>query len=144
VSGKKSTTSTGIRWYEFRVDGSRNLTLFQQGTFAPDTSYRWMGSMAMDKNGNIALGYSKSGASDHPSIFYTGRGASDPPGMSAETQILVGGGSQTRSLNRWGDYSSFSVDTDGCTLWYTTEYLKADGTWNWSTWIGNVKFPGCS
>jgi hypothetical protein len=146
-TGAKGKTAAyqGVRWYELRVDASRNLSVFQQGTFAPDTSSRWMGSMAMDKAGNIALGYSKSSTSLNPSIFYTGRIPSDPAGqMQAEQQLVIGGGAQQRNLNRWGDYSSFSVDpVDDCTLWYTTEYLASNGTFNWHTAINHIKFPSC-
>jgi hypothetical protein len=81
-----------------------------------------------------------------PSIRYSGRVPSDPAGtLEAENSILVGGGSQTGNLNRWGDYSSMSVDpVDDCTFWFTTEYLKTSGSFNWSTQIASFKFPGCA
>jgi hypothetical protein len=104
-----------------------------------------MGSIAMDKVGDIALGYSVSSTSLFPNIRYTGRLPSDPRGtMEGEKSIRVGGGSQLPKLNRWGDYSSISVDpVDDCTFWYTNEYLKSSGTFNWSTQIASFKFPGC-
>ena len=104
-----------------------------------------MGSIAMDKVGDIALGYSASSNSIYPSIRYTGRVPTDPLGtLQAETSILIGGGSQLRNLSRWGDYSAMTVDpVDDCTFWYTNEYLKASGTFNWSTRIASFKFPGC-
>ena len=104
-----------------------------------------MGSIAMDKVGNIALGYSASSSSVFPSVRYTGRLPSDALGtMQTENTIQAGGGSQTGGLSRWGDYSSMSVDpVDDCTFWYTTEYLKANGSFNWSTGIVSFKFPGC-
>ncbi len=100
---------------------------------------------AMDKLGNIGLGYSKSSGTVFPSIFFTGRLATDAVGtMSTESSIYGGSGSQLRTLNRWGDYSSLSVDpVDDCTMWYTTEYLKQNGTFNWSTRIGKWKFNNC-
>jgi hypothetical protein len=100
----------------------------------------------MDKAGNIAIGYSVSSSTLHPAIRFTGRAATDPLGtLGAETEMKAGFGSQQRRLARWGDYSSLAVDpVDGCTFWYTTEYLKADGTFNWSTWIGSFKIAGCS
>ena len=100
----------------------------------------------MDKLGNIALGYSASSSSVAPAIRYTGRLATDALGtMQAETPIgLPSTGSQLPNLGRWGDYSSMSVDpVDDCTFWYTAEYLKASGTFNWSTRIQSFKFPGC-
>jgi len=133
-----------VRWYELRSPGG-TPTVFQQSTFAPDSTFRWMGSIAMDKQGNIALGYSVSSATIHPGIRYTGRLATDAPGtMQAEASIIEGTGSQLANLNRWGDYSAMTVDpTDDCTFWYTNEYLKANGTFNWSTRIASFKFPGC-
>ena len=119
--------------------------VYQQGTYAPDADYRWMGSVAMDQAGDLALGYSVSG-SVYPSVRYTGRLVGDPLGqLQAETTILAGGGSQSGAgLSRWGDYSSMSVDpVDDCTFWYTTEYLRSDGTFNWSTRIASFKFSGC-
>jgi hypothetical protein len=149
VSGGRRNSVTGIRWYELRVsrtsDPTGTLSVFQQGTYSPDSSSRWMGSIAMDMVGDIALGYSVSSSSLFPSIRYTGRVPSDPLGtLEGENTILTGGGSQTGSLHRWGDYSSISVDpVDDCTFWYTTEYLKSSGSFNWSTQIASFKFPGC-
>jgi hypothetical protein len=143
TSVSRRKTAAGIRWYELRVSGA-SLSVFQQGTYAPDSSYRWMGSIAMDKVGNIAVGYSVSGTQLHPSIFYTGRVPTDPEGtLQTESSIIAGGGSQTMA-NRWGDYSAMSVDpVDDCTFWYTTEYLKSNGSFNWSTRIASFKFPSC-
>src|SRR5882762_6577127 len=134
----------GVRWYEIQSPAA-NPVVFQSGTFAPDSSYRWMGSIAMDKAGNIALGYSVSSSSLHPAIRYTGRVPGDPLGtMETETSIIEGPGSQTNFLHRWGDYSSMSVDpVDDCTFWYSSEYLPSDGSFNWRTRIASFKFPGC-
>jgi len=141
-----SGSSTGIRWYEIRNPASSAPTLFQQGTFAPDSNFRWMGSMAMDHVGNIAVGYSVSSSTLNPGIRFTGRSPSDPAGtLSSELTIQNGAGSQNGGLNRWGDYSALSVDpVDDCTMWYTTEYLKTNGSFNWSTRMGNFKFSSCS
>ena len=136
--------SVGVRWYELQ-NPNTNPTVYQQGTYAPDTDYRWMGSIAMDSVGNIAVGYSASSSTINPAIRYTGRTPTDPLGtLQAESTIINGTGSQLSNLNRWGDYSSISVDPgDDCTFWYTTEYLKADGTFNWNTRIASFKFPSC-
>jgi hypothetical protein len=118
----------------------------QQSTLgASDGIHRWMGSAAMDQAGDIAVGYSASSASVYPSIRYTGRVESDPLStMQAETIVKAGTGSQLQNLSRWGDYSAMTVDpVDDCTFWYTSEYLKTNGTWNWSTWITSFKFPNC-
>ncbi|MBI3748933.1 MAG: hypothetical protein HY262_08840 [Chloroflexi bacterium] len=138
-------SSVGVRWYEVRSPNA-TPTVFQQGTYAPDATYRWMGSIAMDKAGDIALGYSGSSSTLHPFIAYAGRTAGDALGtLSAETIVKQGGGSQSGSgLSRWGDYSAMSVDpVDDCTFWYTNEYEKTTGAFNWSTWIASFKFPGC-
>lgn len=142
-----SGSSVGIRWYELRPDASRALSLFQSGTYAPDANFRWMGSMAMDQSGNMALGFSVSSTSLHPEVHYTGRLAGDAAGTmtQGEGAMIDGAGSQTgSSLSRWGDYSMMSVDpSDDCTFWYTTEYIPANGAFNWSTRIGSFKFAGC-
>ena len=145
ASGNKHSQIVGIRWYEVRNPNS-TPTVFQQGTYSPDSINRWMGSIAMDKFGNMAMGYSASSSSTFPSIRYTGRLPTDPLGaMETENSVLTGGGSQLSNLSRWGDYSALSVDpVDDCTFWYTTEYLKSSGTFNWSTRIAAFKFPGCS
>jgi hypothetical protein len=145
VSGNKHSQVDGVRWYEIRNFSGSSPSVFQQGTFSPDSSSRWMGSIARDKVGDIAVGYSVSSGGIHPSIRYTGRVPTDPAGtLQAEGDITDGSGSQLQNLNRWGDYSALAIDpVDGCTMWYTTEYLKTNGTFNWSTRIANFKFPGC-
>jgi hypothetical protein len=138
-------SSVGERWYELRP-ASGALTVFQQGTYAPDATYRWMGSIAMDGAGDMGLGYSTSSSSLHPGLRYTGRLAADPAGQmpQGEGTLFTGPGSQTPTLSRWGDYSEMTVDpSDDCTFWYVNEYLPANGTFNWSTRIGSFKFPGC-
>lgn len=135
---------SGVRWYELRIT-SNTPSVFQQGTYAVDSNSRWMGSIAMDKVGNIAVGYSVSGTSLFPSIRFASRAPGDPAGtLGAESSIVAGGGSQTGSLSRWGDYSALTVDpVDDCTFWYTTEYLKTTGSYNWSTRIASFKLPTC-
>ncbi|MEP6913294.1 MAG: fibronectin type III domain-containing protein, partial [bacterium] len=137
-------SSVGERWYEIRSPNA-TPTIFQQGTYAPDSNYRWMGSAAMDQVGNMAIGYSVSSSSMHPSIRYAGREPTDALGtLQAESSIIEGTGSQLPSLSRWGDYSALRIDpSDDCTFWFTTEYLKANGTFNWSTRIGSFKFGTC-
>src|SRR5437016_308039 len=139
-------SSVGVRWYELRSPLTGAFTLYQQGTFAPDSTYRWMGSAAMDHAGDIAIGYSASSSSLFPAIRYTGRTPSDMPlgTMRTETSLLVGTGSQTGGLSRWGDYSALRIDpSDDCTFWYTNEYQPSNGSFNWATFIGSFKFIGC-
>jgi hypothetical protein len=143
--GTGKSTQTGVRWYELRSPGTTPV-VFQQSTYSPDSAlYRWMPSIAMDRDGDIALGYSTSSASAFPSIAYTARAATDTPStMGSEVVLTAGAGSQ--SGTRWGDYSAMTVDpSDDCTFWYTNEYLKAaaDGTTHWSTSVGSFKFPSC-
>ena len=135
----------GVRWYEIRSPGG-TPTVYQQSTFAPDARYRWMGSAAMDRVGDIAVGYSVSSAAMSPAIAYTGRTPADPLStLQAETTLINGTGSQLSGLKRWGDYSSMAIDpVDDCTFWYTTEYLTASGTFNWHTRVGTFKFANCA
>jgi len=137
----------GVRWYEIRNPHTAP-TIRQEGTYAPaDTLSRWMGSAAMDKDGNIAIGYSVSSSQTYPSIRFTGRLAGDPLDTLtvAESDLRQGTGSQTHTSGRWGDYSMLAVDpTDGCTFWYTTEYYNAGATSaGWSTNIGSFKLADC-
>ena len=146
VSGSRHAQSDGIRWYELRTpNAASGASVYQQGTYSPDADSRWMASMAMDKLGNIAVGYSVSSSVTEPSIRFTGRVPGDAPGtLESESSIKSGGGSQTGTLHRWGDYSALTVDpSDDCTFWYTNEYLKSSGTFNWSTQIASFKLPGC-
>ena len=136
----------GIRWYEVRDPGG-SPAIYQQGTYAPnDTEHRWMGSLAMDHNGDVALGYSVSSSSVYPSIRYTGRLVSDSLGEMAQGEaiIITGTGSQISPYARWGDYSMMSVDpVDDCTFWYTQEYIQTTGDRSWQTRIAAFKFPSC-
>ena len=139
-------TVTGMRWYELR--GPWNTpTVFQSGTYAPDSTWRWMGSIAQDRVGDMALGFAVSSSTVRPGVRYTGRLVGDALGTmgQGESTLVSGSGSQTIGLSRWGDYTSMSVDpTDDCTFWYLGEYLTSDGTWNWQTRIGAFKFPSCT
>jgi len=139
----------GMRWWEVRdPNGAPNV--FQEGTFAPgvtDGIHRWMGSIAMDQSGNMALGYSASDATTtFPSSFYTGRLASDPLGQMPQGEgiIVNGAGSQTSGGHRWGDYTSMNVDpTDDCTFWYVNEYYPVTAVSAWRMRVGAFKFPSC-
>ena len=134
----------GIRWYELRDTGSGWL-IRQQGTYAPDANHRWMGSLAMDGSGNMALGYSVSGKSTYPSIRYTGRMANDPLNVLGQKEIsLIKGKGFQNDSSRWGDYSTMSVDpADDCTFWYTQEYYDISYRKGWKTRIGAFRFPSC-
>ena len=146
-----SGTGVGVRWYELTNATGQTLAsaapvLRQQGTFAPTTDFRWMGSAAIDKTGGIAIGYNISNATTIvPSIRYAYRGPLDPLGtLGNETNIQNGGGIQTATLTRWGDYSTLSVDpVDGCTMVYTTQYQPANGNFNWTTYIHSFKLSTC-
>ena len=138
-----------VRWYEIGLSRSGGLVtpaINQQGTYAPsDGVWRWMGSIAADKDGNVALGYSASSASVYPGIRYVGRLANDTVNLlpQAEVTMTAGNGSQTGS-SRWGDYSAMTVDqVDDCTFWYTNQYLAATSPYGWTTQIGKFKYPSC-
>ena len=141
----------GVRWYEIRRTGG-SYSLHQQGTYVPnDGIHRWMGSIAQDKNGNMALSYSVVNDTDvFPGIRYTGRLAGDPLGQmtQGEGTIIDGSGIQRTANSRWGDYTDLTVDpTDDCTFWYVNEYYTLAGqqssTAGWQTRIASFKLPGC-
>jgi hypothetical protein len=138
-------SSAGVRWYELR-DPAGSPSVYQQGTYAPDSGWRWMGSAALDRAGNIGLGFSLSGEQTQPSIGYTGRTPSDPLGVMGQGEALAaaGQGTQTGSV-RWGDYTNLSVDpVDECTFWYANQYLVGQGPFNWRTRIFTFLLPGCA
>ena len=134
----------GVRWYEFRLDAGRVPRLFQQGTYAPDGLFRWMASPAIDRAGNIGIGYSFGGTPNFPGQRFAGRMADDPPGLLTlrETILVEGEASQSNTL-RWEDYAQTAMDpSDDCTIWYVGDYLKKDAT-GYSTRIGGFRMPGC-
>jgi len=144
VTDLDGTDHGGVRWFELRKSGATPWQAHQEGTYGPDEASRWMGSAAMDKDGNIALGYSVSSTAVFPSLRYAGRLATDPAGTlpQGENVILNGNFSQT-TTTRWGDYSSMNVDpADDCTFWYTGEYVATD-TGRWGTRIAAFRFPDC-
>jgi len=159
---------TDVAWWELRKTGNANPVIFQDHanfdrTPGPGANInRWLGSVAMDKIGNMLMGYSISAGTDqndstiqiHPSIGLAGRSVTDPVGttkvLDAPGEVVVAGGGSilTQGEHRWGDYSQMTVDpVDDCTFWYTNEYITADTKDNfplWSTRILNAKFPTCA
>ncbi|MGH8174025.1 MAG: hypothetical protein ACREPX_12870, partial [Rhodanobacteraceae bacterium] len=136
----------GVRWFELRGVTAGPVTVFQESTYQPDNTWRWMGSAAMDSAGNLAVGFSASSSTINPQLRYAGRLVSDPQGTlgQGESHLFDGTGSQNGTGNRWGDYSSLTVDPiDDCTFWYTSEYYATNGQFNWRTRIGSFKFPEC-
>ncbi len=134
----------GVRWYEFRLDKNREPRLFQQGTYAPDKFYRWMGSIDIDHQGNIGVGYSFGGAPNFAGQRFAGRLVSDKPGTLTfrETVLAEGEAAQTNTL-RWQDYTTTAMDpSDDCSFWYVGDYLKR-GADSYSTRIGAFRMPGC-
>ncbi len=138
---------SAVRWYEVRSPGSSPV-VFQSGTVGGGTSSvsNWMGSIAEDKNGDIALGYSSSGTTLDPSIYYVGRVPTDGVGkMESAALVVKGAGVQKSSSNRWGDYSSMAIDPiDDCTFWYAQEYYKTTGSFNFDTRLASFRFKTCT
>ena len=142
---------TAVRWYELRIARAGSAitpSVHQQSTFNPaDGVWRWMGSLAADKDGNMALGYSGSSPSTNPDIRYVGRLASDPLNTLGQSELVMvaGTGHPTTTNSRWGDYSSMTVDpVDDCTFWYTTEYYTQTASSPWNTRVGAFKYPSCT
>jgi hypothetical protein len=134
----------GVRWYELRLDKGRNVALYQQGTFAPDSLYRWMASPAIDAKGDIAIGYSFGGTPHFAGQRFAGRTVDDPLGQltSREAVLVEGEAAQVNTL-RWEDYSQTAMDpSDGCVVWYVGDYLRKDAT-SYSTRIGGFRLSGC-
>jgi hypothetical protein len=138
---------SGIRWWEIASVTGGTPGFVQQSTYQPDTTWRWLGSAAMDGSGDLAVGYSAASSSVFPSLRYAGRLAGDPASTLAqgETTLFAGLGSQSGTSSRWGDYSDLTVDpVDDCTFWYTNEYYPSGvSQFNWRTRIGSFKFATC-
>jgi len=134
----------GIRWYELRLGPDGEIGVHQQGTFAPDSLYRWLASAAIDGAGNIGIGYSYGGATRYVGQRFVGRRRDDPKGLlTLRERVLAEGGAAQTSTLRWEDYTQTAVDpSDDCTIWYVGDYLKEGATW-YSTRIGGFRLPGC-
>lgn len=142
----------GVRWYEFRIDRAGKVALHQQGTYAPQApqapqvpSFRWLASPAIDKAGNIGIGYSFGDASTFAGQRFAARRAGDPLGqLTLRESILVHGEAAQTTTLRWEDYTQTAMDpSDDCTIWYVGDYLKRGAT-SYSTRIGAFQIPGCS
>ncbi len=120
----------GVRWYELRRNGGGAWSIYQQGTYSPDDESRWMASIAINADGSIGLAYSRSSSNSYPSLAYTGRSACDPLGEMTEPETTIATGTAANNSNRYGDYSSMSVDPTDGSFWFTGEYNPAS---NWST-----------
>lgn len=130
----------GVRWFELRNSGG-SWSVFQEGTYAPDSDNRWMAGIAMDGSGNIAVAYNVSSSSTFPGLRYAGRLASDPLGTLPQGEYTIVNGSASNNSNRYGDYASMGVDpADGCTFWFTGQYNNAG---SWSTRIATFSFDEC-
>ncbi len=133
----------GVRWYEFRIDRDRKVSLYQQGTFMSDGLYRWMASPAMDHEGNIGIGYSFGGPPHFVGQRFTGRLANDPLGTMTLRETVLVEGEGVQDAIRWEDYTQTAVDpTDDCTIWYVGDYMKKN-TETYSSKIGAFRLPGC-
>src|SRR4029077_953217 len=128
----------GIRWFELRNVTAGPVTVFQEGTYQPDSTWRWLGSAAMDGNGNLAVGFSASSSSFNPQIRYAGRNVGDPLNtLTSEKLLYAGTGSQTLGTS-WGTYSCLTIDPmDDTTFWYTNEYYESNSASAWRTRIGS-------
>jgi hypothetical protein len=132
----------GVRWFELRNVTAGPVTVYQQSTYQPDTIWRWMGSAAMDGQGNLAIGFSASSSTINPQLRYAARLATDPLNTlgQGEAHLFDGTGSQSGTGNRWGDYSALVIDpVDDATFWFTSEYYSATSSFNWRTRIASFK-----
>ena len=141
VTDVNGANQGGVRWFELRKSGAGAWSLYQEGTYSPTADNRWMGAIAMDSAGNIALGYNVSSGTVSPSLRYTGRLASDTLGTMSQGDNVLVNGTATNGSNRYGDYAAMSVDpSDDCTFWFTGQW---NGASTWSTRIGKFKFDQC-
>jgi hypothetical protein len=122
---------------------NRAPQLYQQGTYAPDKFYRWMASPAIDRFGNIGIGFSFGGTPNFAGQRFAGRLSNDPLGQLTLREMVLAEGEAAQNAVRWEDYTQTAIDpSDDCTIWYVGDYLKQGAT-NYSSRIGAFRFPGC-
>jgi hypothetical protein len=141
-----TTGGGGVRWYEFRVSTGkdRKVELYQQGTYAPDGFFRWLPSPAIDRAGNIAIGYSFGGTPHFAGQRFAARLAGDARGLMTLREAVLVEGEGTQAAMRWEDYTQTAMDpTDDCTIWYVGDYIR-NGATSYSTRIGAFRLPGCA
>jgi hypothetical protein len=138
-----SVGAGGVRWYEFDINRDRSIRVRQQGTYAPDAAFRWMASPAIDRFGNIGIGFSFGSASEFVGQRFAARLADDPLGtLSLREQVLIAG-EDVQNAMRWQDYTQTAIDPDDdCTMWYVGDYIKK-GAPSYSTRLGAFRLPGC-
>ncbi len=138
-----SSGGGGVRWYEFRIGKDRNVSLYQQGTYAPDGFYRWIASPAIDRYGGIGIGYSFGGTPNFAGQRFAGRLAKDPLGRLTLQETILAEGEAAQNAMRWEDYTQTAIDpSDDCTIWYVGDYIKK-GAASYSSRIGALRMPGC-
>ena len=146
---KSNDGGSAVRWYDLenatQNPASTAWGVGDQGTFGPGTLSRWMGSAAMNDQGDLAVGYSTSSKRKFPGIGVAARRAVDPAQtLGAERKFFTGNGSERGNFNRWGDYSAMAVDpADHCTFWYTQQFYSRTGQWRWATRIQPFTVPSC-
>ncbi len=154
VRRQNTTGFAAPRWYQVNVTGGTvAASLPQAATWDPDGAnviYRFVPSLALDRTGDLALGYSTSNSTTKPALKYAGRLAADPVNTFSQTEQLLFQGTGTQTGNcgtssciRWGDYTGMTLDPDGCTFWMTNEYFAVDGL-NFLTRIGSFSYPSCT
>ncbi len=133
--------------------------LVDQGTFAPGTEHRWMGSINQDKNGNIGFAYNVGSTTANAQIRHTARARTDAPGLMRDEIVPAGAIEDCTSVTtgaqlaapqsgrpnaRWGDYSTTGIDpSDDCTFWHTNEYYATTSNANWQTRVCSFKLAEC-
>lgn len=148
VEGPTPKFAPALRWYEFRLtngDPTFNPIVYQQATLAPDSKNRFLGSIAIDRFGNIALGYNVTSSLIYPSLELAYHNFNADLNTLTIQPLVTGMGSQINGETSWGADSKMLVDpVDQCTFWYSNQYLKSTGSNNWSTFIMKFKLAACS
>ena len=138
------TNQAGVQWAQFDMSGAAPSLADIGQLKVRDRLHRWMASSSQDQNGNIAIGYSRSGTNEFPSVYFTGRESTDPAGSLQDESVCIDGTGSQSGGSRWGDYSSVSIDpADDCTFWITNEYVETTGSFQWDTQVCTFKFPSC-
>ena len=140
VHSVETTAGGGVRWYEFKRKATDEISVINSGTYAPSPGFRWLPSPALDKSGNLFIGYSFGDADHFPGQRMVARTIKALPGqMDVNEMVLVEGESAQLNTLRWEDYTQTAVDpSDERVIWYVGDYLKK-GAIDYSTRITAVR-----
>jgi hypothetical protein len=153
-----SPTHAAAQWWQVDASSGSSTNVIQQGRIEDSSATQTNGgnhfaypSIAVNKNTDVLIGYTRFSSSASPSAAYSFRAGTDTGGtLRAGVTLQPGVGYYEKtfggSVNRWGDYSTTVVDpANDVNMWTEQEYADApvgtgDGSGRWATWWGALAF----